>query len=266
MTNRRQWRIAPLAVIFIALLFAAGCWSAPADSSVLKVSCAASLQQPMTMLAKRFEELHSVRIQLQFGGTSMLINQAKLTNTADVLISADQFSTDELVLSKQACECVPVVIQCPVIVTTKSAGAKIRDRMDLLRDDVKLGLGDFQATSIGKATKEGLGSQASRFFQHAVVTRTTVTALATDLKVGSLDAAIVWDSTALQFGLNTIKDPELTLCSEQTSACLMSTSTSQKVAKDFLRFVTSSQDAEQIFSDLQFQTASDSEQQESKIR
>ena len=260
MIDRRQWRIAPHAVFLIALFFDVGCWSTPLDSNVLKVSCAASLQQPITMLAKRFEKLHSIRIQLQFGGTSMLINQAKLANNADVLISADQFSTDQLVLSKQVSEYVPLVIQTPVIVTTKSAAANIHGTADLLRDDVKLGLGDLRATSIGKATKSGLGSDANTFFQHAVVTRTTVTALATDLKVGSLDAAIVWDSTALQFDLNTVQDEKLGRHSEASSACLMSTSIQRKIAKDFLRFVTRSQEAKRVFADLQFQVAPDSKQ------
>lgn len=266
MIDCRLWRLISHAVVLMVLSSSAGCLRPSSDVDVLKVSCAASLQKPVAVLAKRFEKLHAVRIRLQFGGTSMLINQAKLSNNADVLISADQFSTDQLAQLNLASECVPLVIQSPVIVTSKSAASKICHGADLLRDDVRLGLGDVQATSIGKATKAGLGSDADLFFQHAVVTRSTVTALATDLKVGSLDAAIVWDSTAVQFGLNTISDVELGMCTEAASACVMSASTQQNTAKDFVQFLTHSQDAEQVFSDLQFRTASANEYQEPRAK
>lgn len=239
-----------------------GCSKSPNDSGVLTVYCAASLQKPLIELAGDFEQRYAIDVQLQFGGTSMLVNQANLTNQADVLISADQFSTDQLFRSGECSEYRSVAIQVPVIATTAQAASKVLSRADLFHRDVKLGLGSIEATSIGKATEAGLGSDAEQLFSQAVVSRTTVTALATDLKVGSLDAAIVWDSTAFQFQLDHVVDQQLAACEEVASACVMSKAAHHQMAQQFVSFLADSEHARRVFSEHQFQLPNVSGQQE----
>lgn len=255
-------RIVWLASIFVVCAMPVGCQDSSEESNVLMVFCAASLQQPITELASRFQQQHAVRIQLQFGGTSLLINQSKLTHHADVLISADQFSTDRMVGSGLCSDCRPVVIQTPVIVTTDKASEKVLSRADLFRENVKVGLGSIEATSIGKAAEAGLGKDSADLFRKAAVIRTTVTALATDLKVGSVDAAIVWRSTANQFQLHIVPDNDLLAISEVASACVMSETSDRQSAVDFINFLSNSDDARQVFSELQFRLPELDRQQE----
>ena len=253
-----------LIILFcLTVLSSVGCGPPASNGSQrLTVACAASLQKPITELAMRFQKQHAVQIDLQFAGTSTLINQAQLTQKFNVLISADQFSTDQLIASGHASECLPIVVQTPVIATAKMnrdhvtanhAATKVTSKADLFRSDLRVGLGHIEASSIGKATQKGLGDTADQLFKQAAVTRTTVTALATDLQVGSLDAAIIWDSTATQFQLSSVADKELSTAAEIASACVMNQTDQHQMAQNFVRFLANSKEADQVFSDLMFQ-------------
>jgi molybdate transport system substrate-binding protein len=87
----------------------------------------------------------------------------------------------------------------PVILVKKDNPMKIRSLSDLVEKQPKLGLGDSKACAIGRKTskifaKNGIDEQKLNVTFRSV----TVTELGNHVKVGSLDAAIVWQAVAQQ--------------------------------------------------------------------
>lgn len=241
-----------LVICILLVSFTLGCSERPRTTAVLQVACAASLQNPVTTLAKQFSEIHGAEVDLQFGGTSMLINQARLGGDFDVLITADQYSTEQILNTGLVSDSYPVALQTPVLAMPEGSHHDIQQLADLLRSEIRIGLGNEGATSIGKATRKALGDFADPLYHKAVVTRASVTALATDLKVGSIDAAIIWDSTARQFDLSFIEDRELSKASEVASACSLADSKNPDLALMFAIYLSKSDEARQVLSECHF--------------
>ena len=89
----------------------------------------------------------------------------------------------------------------PVIITAAGNPKKIGVLNDLLRSDVRVALANPDQAAIGRTLRTLLQKtgQWSEFEKHAAVLKPTVNDLANDVKVGSVDAAIVWDATARQY-------------------------------------------------------------------
>ena len=75
----------------------------------------------------------------------------------------------------------------------------IRTIDDLARPDVRAALANPEAASIGRVVKATLGERWRQLADKATVMKPTVTEIATDLSLGAVDAAIVWDAIVPQF-------------------------------------------------------------------
>jgi len=100
----------------------------------------------------------------------------------------------------------PIAHQRPVIVVGEDNPKNIATLDDLLRDDVRVVLGDPNGPAIGSITQRRLQAAASgdsdlwtKMQQHVTdhgVFKPTVNDVAQDVALGSMDAGIVWESTA----------------------------------------------------------------------
>ena len=89
----------------------------------------------------------------------------------------------------------------PVVAVAKGNPKNIRTFDDLLREDVRVALANPDAASIGRTIQELLEKQRpmGRVEEHAKVFKPTVGDVANDVKIGSVDAGVVWDATARQY-------------------------------------------------------------------
>ena len=90
----------------------------------------------------------------------------------------------------------------PVILVRQGNPKGIQALPDLLQAGVKVGLGDAQACAIGRNCEQifqraGIDSQA--IADHVAFRSLTVNELGTNVSLGALDAAIVWDAVAASF-------------------------------------------------------------------
>lgn len=244
-----------IAVAILLSLAVSGCSKGSDTIPTLTVFCAASLEEPVRQLAQEFEQQHRMRIDLQFGGTPLLISQASLSGIADVLISADQLSTELLLSSDANATVFPIARQRPVIAISAFDKGHVKNLKDLYSPNTRLGLGGQEATSIGRTSVQALGNLAPPLYAKAEVIRMSVTALATDLQVGSIDAAIIWNTTARQFQLSTIPDPSLSAASEVASAVVFSERQNRPLALAFASFLSKTTTARQTFRKLGFDVA-----------
>ncbi len=218
---------------------------ASGEPARLLLYCGAGIRWPVAELAEQFGREHHVRIECDYAGSEVLLSRIKLSGLGDLYMPGDihyveQAEAEGLVAEKAiACYFVPVIL------VQKGNPKRIRSLSDLLRPDVRLGLGDPQACAIGRKCRrifEKNGIDPQRVARHVAFRSLTVNELGTNVAIGSLDAAIVWDAVAANFAEKTEVVPiaaEQNIISTVPLAVLRS-SKHTDIARQFVEFVTSS--------------------------
>jgi molybdenum ABC transporter molybdate-binding protein len=166
--------------------------------------CAAGIRNPVAAVAKQYEKEYGVRVQIQYGGSGTLLSSLRASKTGDLYVAADRSYIEEGRNLGLIAETIPLAHQRPAIAVQKGNPKKIDGVDDLLRPGVKVALGNPSAASIGRQAKlllTGLGKwdAVHKAVETRGVLKPTVNEIANDVKIGTVDAAIVWDSTIAQY-------------------------------------------------------------------
>ena len=229
----------------------------PSDSGMF-IYCAAGMQYPMEEIKSRYEEEFPRRgkIQLQYGGSNTLFGQLKISKAGDLFLAADESYLHMAREEGLVAESIPIAKMRPVIAVRQDSKKKIASVADLLRDDVKVALGNPTAAAIGKKAKRllsasGQWTELERRTTTSGVFKPTVNEVANAVKIGSVDAGIIWDSTAAQYPeLKPIRVPELDAGTALVSIGVISTSKTPTAALHFARYVTSRDRGQVSFGEL----------------
>ena len=193
------------------------------SSTELLVYCAAGIKEPVEAIARQYEEEFGVRIQIQYGGSGTLLSNIEVSQQGDLYVAADSSYTDIARDKGLVQETFPLCLLEPVIAVPKGNPKGILDVNDLLRDGIRLSIANPDAASVGKTAQKllttlGLWDAINSAVQDNGVFKPTVNEVANDVKLGTVDAAIVWDVTVNQY-------PELEAVALESS-------------KDFIKHVT----------------------------
>jgi ABC-type molybdate transport system substrate-binding protein len=115
--------------------------------------------------------------------------------------------------------------------------------VDLLQGDVRIAQASFESAAIGKLTREALlaGGQWDALHEHTTVYKTTVNEVASDVKVGSVDAGIVFDAVLHDYPtLEAIAIPELAEATAQISVATVASSRQPREALHLARYMSAS--------------------------
>lgn len=211
---------------------------APPSTASLTVYCAAGLKKPIEALAKQFEAETGIPVSLQYGGTGTLLSQIQVAKQGDLFIAADDGSLADAQKLNIVLESLPIAVQRPVVAVKKGNPKAITSLATL--QATKFALANPDAASISKVTRKLLGTQWEALATAATVMKPTVSELASDVVIGAVDAAIVWDSTVPQFdGLETVELPELKDHRENASAAILTATTQSPLALQLARYLAS---------------------------
>ena len=174
-------------------------------SRVIEFYCAAGMSKPMNEIIKAYREDYPGRkVEVSYGGSGTLLTKIRAQKSGDLYLAADT-SYIQIAQEKDfAEESIPVARLWPVIVVKKGNPKKILTLDDLMREDVRVNLGNPEAASVGKKTKNLMETlDMWEPLKKAVDTRgnfkPTVNEIANDVKIDAADAAIVWNSIASQY-------------------------------------------------------------------
>lgn len=225
-----------------------------AEQNSISVLCAAGVRHPMEDIAQMYEEEYGVVVNLQFGGSNSLLSQIDLNkfSTADLFLAADSYYTDKAVEDGLAAETLPIAHMRPVIAVRKDNAKGIESFKDLLSDDVSVVAANPEAAAIGMVTKSCLekiteddSNLWAKLEEHVTahgVFKPTVNDVAADVKLGSVDAGIVWDATVampdFSDELQAIAVPELEGEPNMVSIAVLNSTRQATEALKFARFVT----------------------------
>jgi len=230
----------------------------------IQLLAAAGLREPIEEIASRYEAECGVKVDIQFGGSNSLLSLIKVDrlSTPDLLLVADESYTQQAVESNLAREVLSIAVQRPCIIVQKDSALQIRSVDDLIVSGRRLSIGNPDQAAIGKAVREALrkiptadgSNQWQRLelqvSQHGVF-KPTVNEVANDVRIGAVDAGIVWNATvaspAFKESLRVIELPELSSESEIVSMAVLSSSIQPTEALKFARYVSARNRGLEVF-------------------
>lgn len=163
----------------------------------LIVHCAAGIRAPVQELALQFEEQTGQAIELQLGGSGTLLAAVQAGAPGDLFIAGDASFVERAREAGVVREVIELARMKAVLGVARGNPKGLVGLPDLVRPDLRVGLGHPEATAIGRVTRSVLDEAGlwQEVLRNRKVEKPTVNDLASDLAVGALDVAIVWDVT-----------------------------------------------------------------------
>ena len=205
------------------------------------VYCAAGLKPPVEALVQAYEQESGARVQLQYGGSGTLLSNLRVARRGDLFIAADQSYLDLGRSNQVVAEILPIGTMRAVAAVRRGNPKHIGSLADLVREDVRIALANPDAAAIGKLTRELLerSGEWTRLERHARVFKPTVNEVANDVKLGAVDAGIVWDATVKLYpDLEPVELRELAGAREKVAVGVLSFSQQPAAALRFARYLT----------------------------
>ena len=219
----------------------------------LLLYCAAGIRYPMKELIDEYQKAYDVEISAQYQGSNTLLAQIDVTKKGDLYLAADD-SYIKLAREKGlAAESIPLALMKPVIVVHKD-NKSIQGLDDLLDPANRVCLGNPEAAAVGKKTRKllkrsGHWEKLNENVTKRGVFKPTVNEVAVDVKLKSVQAGIIWDTTAGQYPeLRQISCPELDSGEATIQICVLKGSTDPTAALAFARFISARDRGLQTFS------------------
>ncbi len=222
-------------------------WQTRQDRSAerLVLLCAAGIQAPVRDTIDEYERYYqqthgrSIRIEVEYGGSGTLLSRLQVERAGDLFLAGDQAFIDTAREHRLVDDAIDLATMTPVIALSAEKAGTIHSLADLLESDHRIGIGVPDAAAIGAATRTALKAigQWDRLERKVEVMKPTVNDLAADVKIGTIDAAIVWDVIARQFGLDYVTDAALSAQSARVEIGVIAATEQPTAALHFARFL-----------------------------
>jgi len=226
---------------------------APSTGGAVVVYCAAGFKTPVEVVAAQFKTETGVEVQRQYGGTATLLSAIQTARRGDLFLAADSIAIEEGRRQRLLREVIPVALQRPVLAVPKGNPKQLTTLESIQAEGVRLALTNPESAAVGRITKSVLGDRYEALASRAIVTKPTVNDIASDLSLGAVDAAIVWDSTVAQFpNLEAVQLPVLSENLESASIAVLSASTQSPAALRFARYLAAPDRGGKILQEMGF--------------
>lgn len=214
---------------------------APGGSQPLVVFCAAANKSVMEAIRQDYEQAYGTPVQVQYGPSQTLLASAEVSGAGDIYLPADDSYLAMARGRKLIAEEFPLATMQAVVVVPQGNPKKIKTLDDLLAADVRLAQAGFEATAIGKLTREAL-TKSGRWeavHRRTAVYKTTVNEVANDVKVGAADAGIVFDAVLHDYPtLEAVRLDELRPIEAHVAAAVLASSKQPRQALHFARYLS----------------------------
>ena len=222
----------------------------------LVVYCAVGLKPGVEQIARDYEDEYGVRIGVQYGGSGSLLSSIRVTKIGDLYLAADESYIDMAKSWDLIAEVQPIAFLMPVIAVAKGNPLNIISVKDLIREDVKLSLANPESAAIGRMTKimfEQSGDWEA-VSDHTKVMKPTVNGICNDIKLGAVDAGIVWRSVAAMYSeLESVTVPEWNQYKRPVSMGVLKGSKNPTETLKFMRYFSARDKGLKIFNSLGYE-------------
>ncbi|MEM7457556.1 MAG: substrate-binding domain-containing protein [Planctomycetota bacterium] len=195
------------ALIFSALLLRPDARRDSASGEVVRVYCASGIAKPVEEVIAAYNEQFGTRIEIvRTGGSGELAGQIRtefesgVRDGADIYVTADDLLLENAHQNGVIAERFPLAEQKPVIAVAADSGLEFATLKELVESpDTRFGVASSRA-AVGKLARSIAGRDGvlSSLESQKATDGENVMTLAQALVAGSLDAAVIWDTTVAQ--------------------------------------------------------------------
>lgn len=234
-----------LALLLVALRFLTKTHQPDRDAESLTLYCAAGIYDPVNATIEEYRQYYrerhgrDIRIETEFAGSGTLLSRIRVEKAGDLFLAGDQSFIDIARQADLVEESLPLATMTPVLALSDATAGRLRSIDDALQGGYRIGIGVPDGTAVGQATRAALekAGKWETFRSVVEVTKPTVNDLANAVKIGALDAAVIWDVTARQFGLDFEVDEVLSAETAAVEIGILSSSRHPTAALQFARFL-----------------------------
>jgi molybdate transport system substrate-binding protein len=170
----------------------------------LMLFCGAGLRDAMETLIDSFEVREPVSIQTSYDGSGRLLAQLSTLKRGDVFVPGEDFylkkAQDQGLIVDSLTDTMCYFV--PVLFVRKGNPKKLATLTDLAAGGLRVGFGDERACAVGKVTSAivvRVGVDSAALARNVVLRTGTVGELGAAVQLQTVDAVVVWESTARQF-------------------------------------------------------------------
>ena len=208
----------------------------------LVIYCAASNKSVLEAIRADYERAYGTPLQIQYGASQTLLAALEVAGAGDLYLPADD---SYLALARErnlVTDQFPLALMQAVVAVPQGNPKRIERLADLLRSDVRLSQANPEGAAIGKLTKIALQASGDweKLHTHTTVYKTTVNEVANDVKVGAVDAGIVYDAVLHDYNtLDMVAIPELAQVQGHVAVAVLKASRQPRQALHLARFLAS---------------------------
>lgn len=223
----------------------------------ITISAAASLQEPIKEIAKKFEDKKNVKINFNFGASGTLQKQIEQGASVDIFISAGKSQMDALennnLIDKTSRK--DIVKNSLVLIISNSFDKNISSMEQLKGKNIKLALGEVKTVPAGQYAEQYLkAAQLLDEFNNKITYAKDVKSVLTYVENGEAQAGFVYHSDAINLRNSYIayKVPENTHSPINYPGAIIASSKEIALSKEFME-VMGNNDSKEIFAKYNFQ-------------
>ncbi|MCB1091486.1 MAG: molybdate ABC transporter substrate-binding protein [Verrucomicrobiae bacterium] len=232
-----------------------GSSSQSAPKATLLMLCAAGMRAPVEKVAKQYQEEYGVEVQLQFGGSGTLLGNLEVA-PCDLFLAADESYTKLAKQKDLVAETMAVAQMRGGFGVPKGNPKGVKALADVKREDLRIGIGNPEAASIGKFSQQILEKNGLWEGFQPAATFPTVNEIANAVKVGSIDAAILWDAVAHQYPeMDFVRLPEFDAAVQHITVGVAAKTKLPTEALRFCRYLTARDKGLPVFADLGYEVS-----------
>lgn len=211
--------------------------------------CGAGIRPAADDLVKAFEREHDVTIECDYDGTERLLARIKLSGIGDLYMPGDRHYVEQAAEQGLIAAHENVCYLVPVILVRKGNPKNIRALDDLARPGLEVGLGNPQVCAIGRTSVKIFEKNRipmDDVLRNVQFQALTVNDLGNHIRLGQLDAVIVWDAMAAYFAEfgDVVGIPSDQNVISTVAIGTLTSSERPELARRFLEFAASEQGAE----------------------
>jgi molybdate transport system substrate-binding protein len=248
--RRRRASIArPLIAVLVSLALlgalAAALIERPAaknenSSQPLVIYCAASNKGVLEAIRADYEREFKTRVQVQYGASQTLLAAIEVAGAGDLYLPADN-SYLALARQRKLLADQYALAKMRVVAAVPQGNPKqIKNLADLQKPGICLSQASPDGAAIGKLTRDALkaSGQWEKLEARTTVFKTTVNEVANDVKVGAVDAGVVFDAVLNDYdSLEAVRIPELADVTASVEVAVLNASRQPKQANHFARYL-----------------------------
>jgi molybdate transport system substrate-binding protein len=221
-----------------------GRWSRP--NQPLRLYAGAGLRPALDELIPAFRKETGIDVEPDYGGSGIVQARAQESREADLFMPGDVGYVDALERQEpgKVRSRTTVSYFVPVIIKAKGLDKDIRSIEDFFDEDVKVALGRKGVCQVGNVSEKILANYGrSRSELGDIQESGTVNELGNWVKMGTVDAAIVWDAIAANLAddVEVVRIPPEKNVISTVVVALLDSAGQPEAARRFLEFLTGPQ-------------------------